>query len=110
MTGICPNMCYNSETIDMQSTFFQDPTKPRLQRCEEELPRLQIRITRYAGRHWAVYLNGDLLAVTVYKKGAIAVGNALARCEEFDFRICNERLLTKDAAEDAIPSSFCRQY
>ena len=32
-----------------------------------------IDVTRYGDRTWAVYLNGDLLCVTVYKKGAEAV-------------------------------------
>ena len=36
-----------------------------------------ITITRYGRRNWAVWLNGSLLAVTVYKKGACAVRNAL---------------------------------
>jgi hypothetical protein len=41
--------------------------------------RSQIRteVTRYGNRFWAVYLNGELLAVTVYKKGAVAVQKAL---------------------------------
>ena len=30
-------------------------------------------------RYWAVYLDGELLAVTVYKKGAVAIAQALAR-------------------------------
>lgn len=34
-------------------------------------------ITRYGARHWAVYVNGELLAVTLYKKGALAVQEAL---------------------------------
>jgi hypothetical protein len=39
---------------------------------------LDILVTRYfanggyATRFWAIYLNGELLAVTVYRKGAIA--------------------------------------
>ncbi len=28
-------------------------------------------------RHWAVFVNGDLLAVTLYRKGALAVAAAL---------------------------------
>jgi len=36
-----------------------------------------ITISRYKRRNWAVYLNGELLAVTVYKKGARAVRNAI---------------------------------
>ncbi len=27
----------------------------------------------YATRFWAIYLNGELLTVTVYRKGAIAI-------------------------------------
>jgi hypothetical protein len=32
----------------------------------------------YATRFWAIYLNGELLAVTVYRKGAIAIAQKLA--------------------------------
>jgi hypothetical protein len=38
----------------------------------------QISVCRYGSRHWGVYLNGELLAVTVYKKGARAIETALA--------------------------------
>jgi len=39
-----------------------------------------IHISHYnRTRYWAVYLDGELLAVTVYKKGAVAVAQALAR-------------------------------
>ncbi|PYK46542.1 MAG: hypothetical protein DME46_01525 [Verrucomicrobia bacterium] len=34
-------------------------------------------VARYGSRHWAIYLNGQLLAVTVYKKGAVAIQEAL---------------------------------
>jgi hypothetical protein len=34
-------------------------------------------VVRYGSRHWAIYLNGQLLAVTVYKKGAVAIQEAL---------------------------------
>jgi hypothetical protein len=36
-----------------------------------------LTITRYGRRNWAVYLNGTLLVVAVYKKGANAVKNTL---------------------------------
>lgn len=39
----------------------------------------RIEITRYGSRNWAVWLDGELLAVTVYKKGATAVAQALTR-------------------------------
>jgi hypothetical protein len=39
----------------------------------------RIEITRYGSRNWAVWLDGELLAVTVYKKGARAVAHALIR-------------------------------
>jgi hypothetical protein len=39
-----------------------------------------IHISHYnRTRYWAVYLDGELLAVTVYKKGAVAIAQALAR-------------------------------
>jgi hypothetical protein len=39
-----------------------------------------IQITPYnRTRYWAVYLDGELLAVTVYKKGATAIAQTLAR-------------------------------
>lgn len=40
---------------------------------------MRIEITRYGSRNWAVWLDGELLAVTVYKKGATAVVQALTR-------------------------------
>jgi hypothetical protein len=32
----------------------------------------------YATRFWAIYLNGELLAVTVYRKGEIVIAQKLA--------------------------------
>ena len=37
----------------------------------------QIEVKRYGNRTWAVYLNGELVCVTVYKKGAFAVESIL---------------------------------
>ena len=39
----------------------------------------RIEITRYGTRNWAVWLDGELLAVTVYKKGAMTVVNTITR-------------------------------
>ena len=40
----------------------------------------RLRVERYGGsRYWALYLDGELLAVTVYKKGALAVAMVLLR-------------------------------
>lgn len=37
-----------------------------------------IRVEKYRStRHWAMWVNGELLAVTVYKKGALAIREAL---------------------------------
>ncbi len=33
----------------------------------------RIRIERYGTRNWAVYLDGELLAVTLYKRGALTI-------------------------------------
>ena len=38
-----------------------------------------IEIRRYGTRNWAVYEGGELLAVTVYKKGAMAIVERLTR-------------------------------
>jgi hypothetical protein len=36
-------------------------------------------VDRYGARHWAVWLDGQLLAVTLYKKGALEVAHVLTR-------------------------------
>lgn len=43
------------------------------------LGRMNIRITKYGNRNWAVWTGDDLLAVTVYKKGARAIRDLLVR-------------------------------
>lgn len=37
-----------------------------------------ITITRYGTRNWAVYLNNELVAVTLYRKGARRVAELLS--------------------------------
>ena len=37
----------------------------------------RLTITKYGSRYWAVWLDGQLLAVTLYKKGARAVTAAI---------------------------------
>jgi len=41
------------------------------------MSELTIEIAKYGSRHWAVFVDGRLLCVTVYKKGALAVRDAL---------------------------------
>lgn len=38
-----------------------------------------VTITRYGIRYWAVWLDGELLAVTLYLKGARAVASAITK-------------------------------
>ena len=44
---------------------------------------MKVEVTRYrkadgyATRYWSVMVNGELLAVTVYRKGAVAVAQAI---------------------------------
>ena len=39
---------------------------------------MNVTIEKYkGGRHWAVYLNGTLLCLTVYRKGAEAIREVL---------------------------------
>lgn len=37
----------------------------------------RITVTKYAARHWAVWIGEELIAVTVYKKGAARVAELL---------------------------------
>jgi hypothetical protein len=37
----------------------------------------RLSITKYGQRYWAVWLDGQLLAVTLYKKGARSVASAI---------------------------------
>ena len=48
-----------------------DGTKPQPD------PPFKIEVRKYSDRTWAVYLKGELLCVTVYKKGALAVESTL---------------------------------
>jgi hypothetical protein len=38
---------------------------------------MKVEVTRYGSRNWAVWIDGQLLAVTVYRKGAMAVKTTL---------------------------------
>ena len=40
---------------------------------------IEIRKYRHT-RHWAVYVDGELLAVVVYRKGAEAIADMLRNC------------------------------
>ena len=37
-----------------------------------------VKVERYKERHWAVFDGGGLVAVTVYRKGALAVASRIA--------------------------------
>ncbi len=50
----------------------------RAQECDYA-PSGAVTVERYSDRTWAVYVNGDLLCVTMYKKGAYAVKALLER-------------------------------
>ena len=64
------NASKNTESSLSNSNYRQAESSAQ---CE----RIDIRISRYGARYWVVYVNDDLLVVTVYKKGALAVRNAL---------------------------------
>ena len=42
--------------------------------------RFVITVEKYGRRHFAVYLNGGLLAVTLYKRGALEIQKRSKRC------------------------------
>lgn len=50
-------------------------------------PRLSI--TKYGSRHWAVWLDGELLAVTLYLKGARAITATITRLSTHQGREVN---------------------
>jgi hypothetical protein len=39
----------------------------------------EVTITRYGSRYWAVWLDGQLLVVALYRKGAQAVATAITQ-------------------------------
>jgi len=44
-----------------------------------------IKITKYKGsQFWAIWLGGELLAVVCYKKGALAIKEALEKAVEVE--------------------------
>jgi len=51
--------------------------RPSIAVNQRQVLVMKTAVTRYGARHWAVYHKGQLLAVTVYKKGALAVQKAL---------------------------------
>lgn len=57
----------------------------------------------YLTRNWAVFVNGDLLAVTLYRKGALAVAAALTGMND------SRPVMTRDGrgepSPDAVPLS-----
>lgn len=55
---------------------------------------MEIIITRYGTRFWAIYLNGQLVAVTVYKTGTLAVQAAFTRLQSQRFSRSLQRLST----------------
>jgi len=48
----------------------------------ESDPDFSIEVTPYGNRNFAVYLNGQLLAVTVYRKGAVSIATLLLQLRE----------------------------
>ena len=60
--------------MDRGKDSTQDDWPPR-----REIQTNHIRVNRYGEtRYWAVWVNGELLAVTVYKKGALAIQDKLS--------------------------------
>jgi len=59
-------------------TFRHHPPKT-IAPCVQNPPTLldKVIVTKYASRHWAVWIGEDLVAVTVYKKGARRVAELL---------------------------------
>ena len=52
-------------------------TERRIRKVAEVESQPDIEVRPYGNRFWAVYMNGELVCVTVYKKGAFAVESIL---------------------------------
>ena len=69
---------------------------------------MKVEVARYRKRdgwltrHWAVFVDGDLLAVTLYRKGALAVALAI------DSLNGTRPVLTHDGQGDAAPGKVTR--
>lgn len=66
---------------------------------------MKVEVARYRKpdgfptRHWAVFVNGDLLAVTLYRKGALAVAAALTGTNDA------RPVLTRDGQGEQSPAT-----
>lgn len=47
-----------------------------------DIGKMDVTVEKYSDRSFAVYVSGDLLCVTMYKKGAMAVKSLLERMQE----------------------------
>ena len=69
---------------------------------------MKVEVARYRKhdgwptRHWAVFVNGDLLAVTVYRKGADAVASAITGLND------GRPVLTRDGQGDPAQGMLTR--
>jgi len=72
------------------------------------MAQMKVEVTRYRKRdgwptrHWAVFVNGDLLAVTLYRKGALAVAAALTGTNDA------RPVLTRDGQGEPSPGTVPR--
>ena len=74
-----------------------------------DIPGMEITVEKYGDRSFAVYVNGDLLCVTMYKKGAMAVKALLERMQE-DFTVQDMIIrLHKEQREAAMGNGGDRQ-
>ena len=69
---------------------------------------MKVEVARYrkpdgfSTRHWAVFVDGDLLAVTLYRKGAVAVASALTGLNDV------RPVLTHDGKGESPPATVRR--
>jgi hypothetical protein len=45
---------------------------------------MNVMVSKYKGRYWAVFLNDQLIAVTVYKKGAVEIQRLIEQLSSKD--------------------------
>ena len=54
----------------------------QLPKTEPVEPPIKVSIQRYGRRHWALIADGELLAVTLFRKGAVTVKQKLEELSE----------------------------
>jgi len=82
-----------AEITGMKIISMDSPQAGLGRLCRSEQEYLPVEVRKYGDRTWAVFYGGDLLCVTLYLKGAMAVKLLV---EQFQHDLREARLQTAD--------------